>query len=184
MNRYNKKRSFRAPNPYIKSKVAYTTTKKLDNHIRSVVAKSQAIQVRYPRTDPPGFVHDRTWRRMVRIPTSSSTSIFPKRIADTELEYYGLPTGNTQRWQGLKLLSATFYGTEDVDEIQVQYVGTAGGAQTATTLYSDAGDKNHRPCIKLIMPPTMTVQTVGGTNPFFTFLSGTVDFVDCYVEFH
>lgn len=156
-------------------------TKKLMKFVSNVVARSTSTTVRYPRTDPPVFKKDRPFRRVVRYPVGATeTNISPQKIAQTEAQYYFTPAPAGGRWQNVKILAATFYGAPNVDEIEV--IQNANGNVGQTT-YNDGGDLNHRPCIKLIMPPTQVVDNSSATTARFTFATGIIDFVDVYVEF-
>lgn len=147
--------------------------------IQNVVARSTGFLVKYPRTDPPAFKTDRPFKRVVRVaPSTSATTLTALQIASTEGGYYG---NSSPRWTSVKLLCATFYGSETASAIAVTM--EIVGAGVATTTYTDSGDDNHRPCIKVIQPPTQSAQLVSNANSLATFAAGSIDIIDCYVEF-
>lgn len=154
--------------------------------MRSVVSASTAVAVRNPRTDPPNVKFDRPWRRLVRVAIGETAiGLGVQRIARAEAAYYGVESNSTTnpggRWQSCKVLAATFYGKEGTNAFNVT---TGPTGLVAPTTYTDVGDLNHRPCIKIIYPPTMPTEiTATTTTNFVAFTPGSVDFADVYVEF-
>jgi len=151
-----------------------------------VVAASTAITVRRPRTDPPNIKLDRPFKRLVRIQIGpDETLLYSKTVFNTEAGYYGITAtgqGGT-RWTHLKVLAATFYGVENINAIAVNVIASG---DVPNTRFTDTGDLNHRPCIKVIMPPTTTAKDFpvsGNGSTLFGFEAGTIDFIDVYVEF-
>lgn len=168
----------KAKSPYFKSKRCTKPTGRMAKYVRNIVAASTAITVRYPRTDPPNIKLDRPFKRLVRIQIGpEQTNINPSNVSTTESGYYGL---SGSRWQSLKVLALTAYGLEAVNGIALTF---PNGPQIAQTTFTDAGDLNHRACIKAIMPPTYSRVDANSTSSFVTFPSGAIDFIDVYVEF-
>lgn len=149
--------------------------------VRNVVSASTATLMKRVRTDPPAFKRDRPWKRLVRIPIiDEDTGVTVNRICQTERGYYGLPA-NTVRWQHVKILAITAYGKEDGTNIEIGLVPQS--SDQALTTFDDAGDKNHRPALKLILPPTSTAHQATSTTNIVAFVAETVDFIDFYCEF-
>lgn len=180
------RRYAKGKNSYFKSKSCTKPTKKLAKFVRNVVAASTAITVRRPRTDPPNIKLDRPFKRLVRIQIApEDTLLYSKTVFNTEAGYYGITAsgqGGT-RWTHLKVLAATFYGVENINAIAVNIIASG---DVPNTRFTDTGDLNHRPCIKVIMPPTTTAKDFpasGNGSTLFGFEAGTIDFIDVYVEF-
>lgn len=166
-------------NSYFKNKRSCRPTKKLAKFVSNVVARSTSTTVRRVRTDPPAIKLDRPFKRLVRIQIpDDTTNINANLISTTEASYYA--SGEAVRWQTVKILAATFYGQQDQPIISITQ--SANGNIAATT-FTDVGDLNHRPAIKLIMPPTMVADAANATTTRFSFPAGTLEFVDVYVEF-
>lgn len=170
-------------NNYFNSRCSQKPTKKLAKFVRSVVSASTGTIVKYPRTDPPPFKADRPWRRTVRtVPGAEQTSYHSQQIANTEATFYGLASSETAggRWQSVKPLAVTVYGAEVGQSLTVT---VPGQGDMAPTTYTDHGDLNHRPCIKIIFPPTTLFRPTTNETALITFLAGSVDLIDFYVEF-
>lgn len=172
---------------YFSSKCTVKPNKRMAKYVRNIVSASTAVVVKNPRTDPKPIKRDRPFKRLVRLEKSNfgATGVIPLgSVAIREAAYYS-KTGAPARWNKMKLLAATFYGEEDIDDtaLFVQMTPTASVyPQLAAADYEDVGDKNHRACIKLIMPPTMASVPVTNGDNLFT-VSANCAFADFYVEF-
>lgn len=167
-------------NSYFKSKRSSRPTKKLAKFVSNVVARSTSTTVKRVRTDPPNIKLDRPFKRLVRVQISdTATSLSARDISYTEGGYYSSST-TTARWTNVKILAATFYGQQDQ---QIISIAQLPNGNIAGSTFTDVGDLNHRPAIKMIMPPTMVADSSTSTMARFTFPAGTIEFVDVYVEF-
>lgn len=174
-NRYGRSALF-------KQRFTQRPTKKLNRYIANEVSKITSMSVRYPRTDPPNFKRTRAFKRLIRLPINETQTEFNmNQVAVEEASYYGKTGTGAEngRWRFMKCLAYTFYGLETVDGIQVNITGDGYAGNTS---FSDVGDRNHRACIKVIMPPTTSVHPTDNTSPRATFPAGTLDFIDIYVE--
>lgn len=152
--------------------------KRLIKKIRNVVSASTGTLVQYPRSDPRPFKADRPWKRTIRyVPGATETAVNYKQIIDREATFY---SGSTARWQGIKILCLTVYGNVG-DALTVTYGGT-GDDLIGQTLYTDLGDGTHRPCVKMILPPTSSAMSATNSTNVIAFNAGTVSMIDAYVE--
>lgn len=166
---------------YFKKNTTSKPTSKMIGLIKKVVSASTGFTVSNPRTDPRNFKTDRPWKRTVRmIPGESIAVITPNSIANTEAAYYG---HNVPRWRNIKILAATFYGAEDVTSIAVEMTSTSD-TQTNAARWTDHGDKNHRPCIKIISPALNAAWPTTSASTLYSFDAGSIDCIDVYCEFN
>lgn len=166
---------------YFKRNTTAKPTAKMASYIKRVVSASTGFTVKYPRSDPGNFKTDRPFKRMVRmIPGETIEVISPNSIALTEAGYYG---HNIPRWRNVKILSATFYGAEDVTSIGVEMTSTSD-TQTNAARWTDHGDKNHRPCIKILSPALNAAWPTTSASTLYKFDAGSMDCIDVYCEFN
>lgn len=186
--RYGGRRTYaRSGNKYFKSRCTTRPQKPMLKLIRSVVAASTQAVVSHPRTDPPNFKLDRPFKRRVRVvPSQTATNVTIGDIATLEGSYYGL---TQSRWQNIKILCITAYGelpqaattNEDINLTLV--VPASGSSNIGSSVYQDRGDGNHRPCIKIINPPTTPIYQTNVQTVVCNFNASTVSLIDFYVEF-
>lgn len=177
-------RSAMSGNRYFGRRCTTKPKKAMTKYIRNVVAASTQQTVTYPRTDPPNFKLDRPFKRRVRVtPAAAATGIRFTDISTSEGAYYGLTSA---RWQNIKVLAVTAYGLlpqqgDANSNITVTFPNI--GANIGATTFNDRGDGNHRPCVKVIEPPTTPLKAADDTGFICTFVAGSVYIVDFYVEF-
>lgn len=171
----------RGGNGFFKSRRTTKVTKKMDKHIRSVVAMSTAIVVRNPRTDPRPYKPERSMKRVIRLVFGAEDDhCFMGRFALQEASGYGLAQGSV-RWNRIKPLAMTFWGQENNVDINVTLAQLAS-SQGANQPFSDSGDRNHRACIKLIFPPTTQAILAQNSDALAGWVKGTIHMVDLYCE--
>lgn len=181
---YHSKRQqpVRGRNTFFKRTCRQQPTRKLAKYVRTIVNSSTGPVVSYPRTDPKAIKRDRPFRRLVRLVIANDqTTITANNVSNTESTYYGL-TGN--RWQSVKFLCVTAYGPIAVEtDATPSRLTINSSALTGATTYEDRGDRNHRACIKVILPPTQPAVGATDATAFATFATGAFTFIDVYVEF-
>jgi len=187
MPKYGRRKS-NGGNKYFKRKTSTKPTKNMAKFIRTIVSQSVGPIVSYPRTDPKTIKEDRSMRRLVRLTAEDlgqAKVVTAAAVGLKEAGYYSKEAVATARWNKVKFLAITVYGTEDITDDPIRLLTHPGNPQEmnqAACSYSDAGDKNHRACIKMIMPPTQASWPIADTGTRFS-VQGEVAFVDCYVEF-
>lgn len=184
MPRYTKFNYGKGRSTYFKSKCNTKPTNRMAKYIRSIVSQTTAPVVRYPRTDPKAFKKDRPFRRLVRMQKTDlpSNGLNYAAVALKEASYYSKEADNS-RWNVMKILAITAYGEDDIDaNLPLTMNLYANGTHISACDYEDVGDKNHRACIKVIMPPTQSFISVTNNGSMATF-NDAVAFVDVYVEF-
>lgn len=155
-------------------------TKKFRSKIIRTVQRMSPRQYKAP-FDPPNIRNDYPVRRWVRISVApTGTSVVSTAIYNKDSNDYTSTT--TPRYQSCKLLKLRAYGPVQGAALTLLIPG--GGLLEDSASYTDFGDGTRRPCVAVELPATVSkFPNTGTAVTFATFVAGSVEIMDVYVEF-